>query len=374
MKINTKKLDVKGFSHEVVLLLIVVIFAIAGVAYLVGSHADNPTTSSSWATVKSIASPYSDGQSVQYSPSPYTAKVYQRSTLTAGSTQEYLVGKKITSSSVTSLPTIKLVNAPNSYSNDEAIAYNPAAKTASIYYVGGTGVYNQPLNVVCLGSSNTSTGTTTLPVGWAGDGTDIPAAVNVPANLFSSGSSPATQLFYVNQGNLISASNFSGNPCDASSWTGRSFLASDVGPRGTPAALAANGAVRVAYINAQDNVEIATITSSLQTKVRATTIVLNPSPSVLQLDSVKLVNTGIGNNLVLFVGAERTQSPTTATTYTATFNGTSWSLLAQDNTYPLVFVPGNQDSIINLNAAAIGATHVFPTAGAGISYTYKTYN
>lgn len=36
-----KKLDMRGFSHEIGLVLFVVIFAIAGVAYLVGSHADS---------------------------------------------------------------------------------------------------------------------------------------------------------------------------------------------------------------------------------------------------------------------------------------------------------------------------------------------
>jgi len=36
-----KKLDIRGFSHDIVLVLFVVIFAIAGVGYLVASHADN---------------------------------------------------------------------------------------------------------------------------------------------------------------------------------------------------------------------------------------------------------------------------------------------------------------------------------------------
>ena len=36
-----KKLDMRGFSHDIALVLFVVIFAIAGVGYLVASHADN---------------------------------------------------------------------------------------------------------------------------------------------------------------------------------------------------------------------------------------------------------------------------------------------------------------------------------------------
>ena len=42
-----KKLDVRGFSHDIILLLFVVIFAIGGVAYLVASHADTCPTPTS---------------------------------------------------------------------------------------------------------------------------------------------------------------------------------------------------------------------------------------------------------------------------------------------------------------------------------------
>ena len=35
-----KKLNARGFSHDIVLVLFVVVFAIGGVAYLVASHAD----------------------------------------------------------------------------------------------------------------------------------------------------------------------------------------------------------------------------------------------------------------------------------------------------------------------------------------------
>jgi hypothetical protein len=39
-----KKLNMRGFSHDVVAVLFVVVFAIAGIAYLVGSHADSVTS------------------------------------------------------------------------------------------------------------------------------------------------------------------------------------------------------------------------------------------------------------------------------------------------------------------------------------------
>jgi hypothetical protein len=38
-----KKLDMRGFSHDIMLVLFLVIFAISGVAYMVGSHADSLT-------------------------------------------------------------------------------------------------------------------------------------------------------------------------------------------------------------------------------------------------------------------------------------------------------------------------------------------
>jgi len=41
MKRYFKRLDSSGFSHDILAVLFVVVFAIGGVAYLVGSHADN---------------------------------------------------------------------------------------------------------------------------------------------------------------------------------------------------------------------------------------------------------------------------------------------------------------------------------------------
>jgi cell wall-associated NlpC family hydrolase len=41
-KMKLKKLNMRGFSHDIVLLAIVIIFAIGGVGYLVASHADTP--------------------------------------------------------------------------------------------------------------------------------------------------------------------------------------------------------------------------------------------------------------------------------------------------------------------------------------------
>lgn len=41
-----KKLDMRGFSHEILVVAFVVVFAIAGVAYMVGSHADSCSPSS----------------------------------------------------------------------------------------------------------------------------------------------------------------------------------------------------------------------------------------------------------------------------------------------------------------------------------------
>lgn len=51
------KLDNQGFYHYSVAVLFVAIFAIAGVAYLVGSHADAPTPSTPPANAKRIALP-----------------------------------------------------------------------------------------------------------------------------------------------------------------------------------------------------------------------------------------------------------------------------------------------------------------------------
>ncbi len=36
-----KKLDIRGMAHEILLVAFVAIFAIAGVAYMVASHADS---------------------------------------------------------------------------------------------------------------------------------------------------------------------------------------------------------------------------------------------------------------------------------------------------------------------------------------------
>ncbi len=42
---KTKKLNARGFSHEVLILLFVIVFAVAGAAYLVATHAQTPTAS-----------------------------------------------------------------------------------------------------------------------------------------------------------------------------------------------------------------------------------------------------------------------------------------------------------------------------------------
>ncbi|MDB5171195.1 MAG: hypothetical protein JWO35_889 [Candidatus Saccharibacteria bacterium] len=41
-----KKLDVRGFSHDILMVAFVVIFAVVGVGYVVASHADSCTSSS----------------------------------------------------------------------------------------------------------------------------------------------------------------------------------------------------------------------------------------------------------------------------------------------------------------------------------------
>jgi hypothetical protein len=62
-----KKLNARGFSHDIIIVLFVVIFAIAGVGYLVASHADNscsPTSGpSSSATSDTVSDPTSDASS-----------------------------------------------------------------------------------------------------------------------------------------------------------------------------------------------------------------------------------------------------------------------------------------------------------------------
>ncbi|HEX4774083.1 MAG TPA: hypothetical protein VH234_01030 [Candidatus Saccharimonadales bacterium] len=79
-----KKLNARGFSHDMVLVLFVVIFAIAGVGYLVASHAaaPSPCTQSApqvypqntyaWATAGSWGLP---GQKLSYNVSVYNADI-----------------------------------------------------------------------------------------------------------------------------------------------------------------------------------------------------------------------------------------------------------------------------------------------------------
>ncbi len=52
-----RKLNNKGFTHDIVLVMVVVVVAIVGVAYVVGSHADNitPLTTSSSNSVETVS-------------------------------------------------------------------------------------------------------------------------------------------------------------------------------------------------------------------------------------------------------------------------------------------------------------------------------
>lgn len=71
-----KKLDARGFSHDILIVLFVVIFAIAGVAYLVASHADSCDSSASGVssatsdTTSDATCPVSDSTSGAVSSSP----------------------------------------------------------------------------------------------------------------------------------------------------------------------------------------------------------------------------------------------------------------------------------------------------------------
>jgi streptogramin lyase len=51
-----KKLNARGFSHDVLLIAVVLVFAIAGVGYLVASHADAPSTQTTSTTASSLGS------------------------------------------------------------------------------------------------------------------------------------------------------------------------------------------------------------------------------------------------------------------------------------------------------------------------------
>jgi hypothetical protein len=66
-----KKLNQNGFSHDLVIILFVLIFAIGGTAYLVGSHADTPTSGNNTTSTTPTGPPY-NSQYVTINPTSAT--------------------------------------------------------------------------------------------------------------------------------------------------------------------------------------------------------------------------------------------------------------------------------------------------------------
>jgi hypothetical protein len=75
--VKLKKLNARGFSHDILLVLFVVIFAIAGVAYLVASHASTATPTFTYLALDQPASvqPTAWGKTIQ-TLVPWNGKIY----------------------------------------------------------------------------------------------------------------------------------------------------------------------------------------------------------------------------------------------------------------------------------------------------------
>jgi cytoskeletal protein RodZ len=151
-----KKLNARGFTHSIVMAAFVAIFAIAGVGYLVASHADSVCSSSSSQTVNGVAQPATSSSSCNSSNCSTTTTVNgQTTTSTSCPTVPSVSIPKITipkiniptptvPKTVTPTPVASAPAPPPNINHPTAASCLPTGKQFTVYasVAAGTPAYN----------------------------------------------------------------------------------------------------------------------------------------------------------------------------------------------------------------------------------------
>jgi chitodextrinase len=152
-----KKLDMRGFSHDIALVLFVVIFAIAGVGYLVASHADSCSPVSGAVSDPASGAVSSPASSTTCQGPPLTApsnltatqittnsffRTFTPSTDNAGATvNDYKTYRYVTTAGPSTAVLYVNNNAPNGNYSGTIVGLNPNT-TYSFYMTAGDSAGN----------------------------------------------------------------------------------------------------------------------------------------------------------------------------------------------------------------------------------------